>query len=404
MYLLNIKRIISLLILIISMASCSEINDSSLVSEIKGSVDSLKEIHAPDARIKLWKVEVKNDDKGIVIFGDVETVAAQMDLHNLKSDYPKLTIDIRLLPENPSGFTGYALVNNSVSTIRAEKRHGAEIVNQALLGSPIKVYKRQGGWSLIQTPNQYIGWMNNSDFVLMDSLGLKEYQSGEKIVFNKQYGFSYEKPDINSQVVSDLAVGCILMVIGSENTFYKVSYPDHRIAFLKKEEVINFDVLVDRKPIENELVETAKRFNGIPYLWGGSSSKAIDCSGFTSMVYFLNGIILQRDASQQTNYGKEITTNFSSDNLRAGDLLFFGRRASDSLPEKVTHTAIYIGNGDFIHSSGKVRISSMDSTNVNFDPDYAPGFVRAMRIIGQENENTVQRISDNTFYKLIKSN
>jgi len=400
---MNFKRLLIFLVAIVILGSCSETNTSSLVSELVGKVDALKQIYAPDLRIARWNVSIKKDNGGIAIVGDVGNNKAQSDLQKLKLMYPDLKINVKLLPENHAGFTDFALVNNSVSSIRAEGRHVAEMVNQSLLGTPVKVFKKEGGWYLVQTPNQYLGWINKADIVLLDSARLKEYKNEKKIIFNRQYGFSYTKPDSKSQVVSDLVIGCMLPVIGSENNFYKVIYPDKRIAFVEKDEVIGSDILLNKNPEEKELVETAKKFIGIPYLWGGGSSKAIDCSGFTSMIYFMNGIILQRDASQQAKYGKEITSDFVSTNLQPGDLLFFGRKATASLPEKVTHVAMYIGNGDFIHASGKVRISSMDSTKANFAAEYALDFVRAVRIIGQENGKTIQRIADNKYYKILKS-
>ena len=117
---------------------------------------------------------------------------------------------------------------------------------------------------------------------------------------------------------------------------------------MKKEETEDLNIVFNKKPEGDALVKTAKKFNGIPYLWGGFSSKAIDCSGFTSNIYFLNGIILQRDASQQIKFGKEITSNYEYTNLLKGDLLFFGRKANDSVPEKVIHVGMYIGDSEFI--------------------------------------------------------
>ena len=399
---MKIKHLIIFLITIVILGSCSETNESSLVSEITGSIDSLKQIFAPDTRIALWNVSVKKDHNELSVVAEVENKNAQVALAKLKTRFPSVNFSVSLLPD-PTGKTKLALVNNSVSNIRKEGRHSAELVNQALLGTPVNVFKKEGGWYLIQTPNQYLGWINKADIVLFDSAGLHEYETGKKIVYNRQCGFSYTKPDNQSQVVSDLVIGCILPVTGNKNNFYKVKYPDGRVAFVSKEEAIDLDELFSKKPEGKELVNTALKFNGIPYLWGGFSSKAIDCSGFTSTIYFLNGIILQRDASQQTKYGKEITTGFNYTNLQPGDLLFFGRKAKGSLPEKVTHVAMYIGHGEFIHASGKVRISSMDSTKTNYDAGYARRFVRAVRIIGQENSKTIQKFSDNLFYKILNS-
>lgn len=399
---MRIKHLVIFLIAIVIFVSCSETNESSLVSEITGSIDSLKQIYAPDTRIALWTVSIKKNDAAISVAGEVGDNNAYTALLSLKTKFPSVKFYVILLPESNPKSTHFALINNSVSSIRRKTTRSSEMLTQALLGTPVKVFKKKGDWYFIQTPNQYFGWINKADIIMLNAARLHKLQNERKIVFNRQYGFSYSKPDNHSQVVSDLVIGDILPVTGNKNQYYKVEYPDGRIAFVRKDEVINFQTLIGRKPTGKGLVQTALKFNGIPYLWGGFSSKAIDCSGFTSNIYFMNGIILQRDASQQTKSGKEITTDFDFTKLKPGDLLFFGRRATDSLPEKVTHVAMYIGDGEFIHSSGKVRLSSMDSTKSNFIPSYPSRFVRAVRIIGQENGKTIQRIKNNDFYKILR--
>ncbi len=394
------KHLTIFLIAIILMGSCSETGNKLLVSELRGSIDSLQQVYAPDTRIALWNVSLKNTKEKLSVVAEVESPKARQAILQLKNKFPSVHFQVKVLPDG--SVKPYALINNSVSSIRKTTTRASEMLNQALLGTPLKVFKKKGEWYYIQTPNQYLGWINQSDIVLFDKPGLKAYDSGKKIVFNRQYGFSYTLADAHSQVVSDLVIGCILPVSGEIKDFYKVTYPDGRVAFVKKSQVIGFENFINKKPVPENLVKTALKFNGIPYLWGGFSAKAIDCSGFSSTIYYLNGIILQRDASQQTKFGKVITTQYDFKQLQPGDLLFFGRKANGNKPEKVTHVTLYIGNGKFIHSSGKVRITNMDPARPRYESGYADRFVRAVRIIGQENGNTIQRITNNPLYKLIK--
>jgi hypothetical protein len=226
------------------------------------------------------------------------------------------------------------------------------------------------------------------------------WNTSSKIIYLNEYGFSFSKPDVNSQHVSDLVAGNLLRLIGEEGNFYKVNYPDGREAFIKKDEAKLFDNWYkDIHPTGETILNTAYRFIGIPYLWGGTSTKGMDCSGFTKTVYFLNGIILSRDASQQVNTGQLVDTKDGWQNLQPGDLLFFGTKAKENRKERITHVAIYIGDGDFIHSSGRVRINSLNK-NKSYYSNYRDNmFIRAKRILTSVGKNEINRILDNSFYK-----
>ena len=365
-------------------------------------MDSLELIYAPDKRISLWDISISESSGTIKLSGELEKAEAYNVIDDvITNKYPDVENKIELLPEGGDKQIITGLINNSVANLRSDSRHSSEIVTQVLLGTPIRVLKRENDWYLVQTPNKYIAWVDYQALVRIDDKELANYKLSEKIIYNLQYGFSYSEPDDKSQVVTDLVLGCILPVSSANAEFYQVQYPDKRIAWVKKDEVLDAAEVFNKTIVEEELVKTAKRFLGIPYLWGGTSSKAIDCSGFTSTVYFMSGTLLQRDASQQTKYGEEITSTYDYKNLNPGDLLFYGRKASDSLPERVTHVAMYIGDTEFIHASGKVRINSIDSTRNNFIPDYVPRFVRTVRIKGASDTEGIEQISENDFYKEI---
>ena len=133
-----------------------------------------------------------------------------------------------------------------------------------------------------------------------------------------------------------------------------------------------------------DLLTTGYRFLGVPYMWGGTSIKNVDCSGFTRSVYFANGVLLPRNASQQARIGEDV--GIFKDNgdvdwsgLLPGDLLFWGKAATDTTRERITHVGMYIGDGKFIHSAQVVRVNSLDSSAADF---YNRKPVRARRIVG----------------------
>jgi cell wall-associated NlpC family hydrolase len=104
-----------------------------------------------------------------------------------------------------------------------------------------------------------------------------------------------------------------------------------------------------------QVIATAKRFLGLPYLWGGTTPLGVDCSGFVQLVYRLNGVSLLRDADLQ--YTQPGLAPVSQEELQAGDLLFFGTSS-------ITHVGMYIGGGEFInattHGQPIVQISRLD--------------------------------------------
>ena len=127
-------------------------------------------------------------------------------------------------------------------------------------------------------------------------------------------------------------------------------------------------------------METAKQYVGIPYLWGGMSTKGFDCSGFVRTVYLMNGVVLPRNADQMVSLGVEVS-DFTK--LKAGDLVFFGQKGGLLKKDKISHVALYIGDGRIIHSSHIVRINSLNKD----DADYysgAPNLIRACRLVGTE--------------------
>jgi hypothetical protein len=289
--------------------------------------------------------------------------------------------------------------------LRREPSSTKELITQARLGAPVRILKTDGGKSLIQVPDGYIGWVNTAEVYAVDEDELATYREAEKLVYTAQYGLSYSEPDVESMPVTDLVIGNIVCKVTEESGFTQVLYPDGRLGWVNSGELMPAEEIFFLTTLKENLVQTALNFNGIPYLWGGTSSKNIDCSGLVCNVYFMNGIQLPRDADMQALIGRELTTSMAPDGLEAGDLLFFGRKASEEAEENVTHVAMYIGDGEYIHSAGfreRVSINSMDSTRENFIERYPEIFVRAVRILGEE-YNGFRPIAENAFYKEIIS-
>ncbi len=373
----------------LTLVSCGEKAEKEDVNEANKVISQVSEKYAPDKRVALFDIEAVKKDQSYILKGESNLPDAVEDLkQKMKAEDLKFTDSIAMLPDS-KGLEGKTMgvVKISVANIRDEPKHSAQLVTQATLGMPLKVYKKQGGWYYIQTPDGYLGWVDYGGLANKTPEEFSEWKSAEKLIYLKPFGGSYEKPDNSSQSVADLVAGDIIELLSEENGFYKVKYPDGREAFIEASEAKPYQEWLSSLEMEKEdLVETSKKLMGLPYLWGGTSPKGVDCSGFTKTVYFLNGIVLPRDASQQVHTGKLIDTTRNFEKLIPGDLLFFGRPATDSTSERVIHVGMWIGDNKFIHSMGDVHVSTMDSTDSEFDEYNYNRYLRTKRVFNEEDD------------------
>jgi hypothetical protein len=258
------------------------------------------------------------------------------------------------------------------------------------MGTPLKVLDYKNNWYRVQTPELYIGWMDAAGLHTFSAKEMGEWKNSKRYMFNRITGIVYDSPGKKGGVVSDIVLGDLFEVEESVRRFLKIKLPDGRTGYVRKSDCISFDEWSNSEPDFQSIFSVAREMMGFPYLWGGTSSKGIDCSGFMKLVFYSQGIILARDASQQARYGESVDLT-SRNNLQPGDLLFFGRTA-----QRIAHVGIYTGNGDFIHSSGRVHISSIDPA----DPKYATGRnnVAARRILNSLNTEGIVRVKDHEWY------
>ncbi len=360
-------------------------------------MQKLENEFAPDKRTSIFEYSIDPVNKKAILKTDNVNLLKKAGKFNGSLGGYKL--EIKLLPDEELGDEVYGLVNLSVINIRKEPKHASELVTQAVLGTPVKIYEKEGEWYRIQTPDKYIGWTDNDGIALKNFQTLDEWKLSEKLLYTKEFGFIFEKPDVNSLHVSDIVAGSIMKFIGPEGDYCKVEYPDGKTGYVPKNECTNYKNWVNNPVTDaSKILNTSYKFLGLPYLWGGTSVKGVDCSGFTKTVFYLNGIMLPRDASQQVNTGLDIDTKTGFQNLMPGDLLFFGKKGDKNTPDKITHVGIYIGNMEFIHSSGKVKINSLDPKAKNFNEYRYRTFIKAKRILNSIGKNGIEFVKDNDFY------
>ncbi|GAC1697929.1 MAG: hypothetical protein NVS9B6_07240 [Candidatus Limnocylindrales bacterium] len=211
--------------------------------------------------------------------------------------------------------------------LHAEPDAASELVDQALFGEALTILGERDGWSYVQGEDGYFGWAAAA------GLGLPvPAEAGRVVVVHGAVVRSV--PDPAAPAVDTLAPGT---TVGgpADGAWLRCAG-----GWLSAADTLPLEVLPARPPAVADLLATAATFVGVPYLWGGLTTRGIDCSGLVQQVYRLNGVALPRDADQQALCGRDVPVP------RPGDLLFFGESA-------VTHTGIATGPETFLHAPKK---------------------------------------------------
>ena len=387
-----LKFVIAFLIL----ASCNQAPEEA--SLLASEIQEIKTEFAPDKRVALFDVSVEKNETSYILKGESDMPdAINTFKEKLRSQNVDFVDSIQLLPAADLNGLTNAVINISVANLRSNPKHSAELATQATLGTPVKVLKNEGSWYYIQTPDKYLSWVDDGGIELMDAQRFKEWKSGDKVIYTKTYGHAYDAVD-EKDIVSDLVAGDVLEFVKLAEDHFVAAYPDGRIALVRNNEAESYVGWIrDMNRNPENLVNTSKTLMGVPYLWGGTSTKGMDCSGFTKTIYFLNGMVIPRDASQQVHTGLQTDEDGNFDNLEKGDLLFFGRKVTDSTKEKVVHVGMWIGNNEFIHASNMVRVSSIDPNADNYDEYNLNRYLRTKRILKAEDKDLIDLTQTSVF-------
>ena len=388
------KRVSSSILLfsvLLSLFGCSDLStENRRFAEI---IAHVKSEYAPDRKLAIFDVTTKRTNKGIALIGEVDNAEAKRAVINAISPLVKKTTDsIAVLPEAKLAGQTWGIVRVSAANMRGEAEESSELVSQATMGSVVKVLKENSGWYYVQTSDKYLGWMKDESFVRCAKSEADAWIATRKVIVLSTYETVRQDARAQSYPVCDLVAGSLLKNSGSAGAWTTVELPDGRKGYVPAGSVTDYESWKKKtKPTPDGVEKTARSLLGIPYLWGGTSTKAMDCSGFTKTVYLMNGLQLNRDAYQQAEQGMEIAPGEKFQNLRKGDLLFFGRKARENAPAEILHVALYLKDRSFIHSSGMVKINSLDPASSVFDASKVKSFICARRLIPAPPDAAIRR-------------
>lgn len=228
----------------------------------------------------------------------------------------------------------YGICNLSLVPLRLEASDKSELVSQLLYGDHFKVLEKRKNWSKIRLSyDDYEGYVDNKQFL---EISEKEYQHLDSL--NPKYSADLV------EFVQDKKGQLLPILLGS--SLNGLQMLGHKYEGNSISEIFP----------KTKLIETASMYLNTPYLWGGKSPFGIDCSGFTQMVYKINGYELKRDASQQAAQGEVLSFIEESE---PGDLAFF-----DNSEGEIIHVGIILKNNYIIHAHGCVRIDRLDQSGI----------------------------------------
>jgi hypothetical protein len=243
----------------------------------------------------------------------------------------------------------------------------ADVVSQAIFGATVTLLESRESLARIRTDDDYTGWTPLSALLP----GRPYAVSGRVAQVESLFAHIYREPNVtlHAPLVTLPFESKLELTVDPvpDARWLAVRLPDDRAGWVQAGDV----TLTPRALSIPETLEFAKRFLGLPYTWGGTSSYGYDCSGFSQMLARRRGVNLPRDAHQQAESSAVIPADRKS--LQPGDLLYFG-----GSEKKITHTGIYMGDGKFIsataHLTPTVRIDDLN------DPYWTKLLVAARRV------------------------
>ena len=246
----------------------------------------------------------------------------------------------------------YRIVNTSVANIYESDSFTSQLVTQALIWERLNICDEKNNWYKVKLIDGYMGWIHK--FYTIDST----IYDNNKSLQNYNNWF-WVKDRFTSVFLKDnsknfLSFGSILPCFLDRKEYYSL-LPDNEKVGVNKNSLLK----CNKKYPLKDIVSYAINLIGSPYLWGGKSSFGYDCSGFVQILYQMAGYLLPRDCNDQVK--SNLLTSIDIDNIEAGNLVYFEEN------NFMTHVGIFINQHEYLHSSGNVKINSIDKTSKNYD-------------------------------------
>lgn len=261
------------------------------------------------------------------------------------------------------------MVATNLLDLRTHPDHAAERASQLLFGQPVMVTSTRKGFARVRQPDGYAGWVDRRFLSEIKRSGFDQWPSRVNAVVSSVKGASCLDSDGRTTPPHVLLYGTVVRTGRGRGGLVRLAFPGEVNLFVRSSRIRSIDRTTARKLTGERLLVEARKFLGVPYLWGGVSPLGFDCSGFVQILLAGFGIVLPRDTCQQIDVGKKV----ERDRIRTGDLLFFDR-----------HVGLAMGSSRILHASrggGGVRINSLDRSDPAYRADLDKSFQMARRLL-----------------------
>ncbi|MHB8945963.1 MAG: NlpC/P60 family protein [Bacillota bacterium] len=362
-----------------------KVPDDQLTADAQEAVE--KAIGAADLDKRLYVMDVEPAARrGVVTLNGAvsdEKVRTVITSSVAKVEGVRRVVDrLTLLPEAKLGAKKYAVLDQAVVNLGdgPGADEGDHLVTQGLLGMTVDLLQEKDGWYRVRLEDDgYLGWVAAAHLTIVDKAGRDAWLAGQRAVVTARTTRVYENASKGAKVLAEATIGTDLPAPAESPKagFARVLLPGGKSGWVELAAINLFpaeqQVFAAKRGPEG-VIATAKLFLGLPYLWGGTSGRGFDCSGFTQFAFRTNGYDLPRDADMQYAVGDPVPDRSQ---LKPGDLVYFSTYKSGP-----SHVGIYLGNDRYINAAGAgVVIYSFNPNDKDFNATLDKQYLGARRVI-----------------------
>ena len=357
------KRLLLPILAGIILAACSSPAPVEQNRSPEGILAQINSDYFFDKRIWFQDLSIERDQGRLILKGETFYPASVAAAKRIlaRAGYENVEAQVSFLPDTLMGEGNYGIVNQTKVMGRYRPVTEREEATEMIYGDAVRIVRRGDPFVQIQSPEGYLCYIPTASVRRVDLPEWDRYHRGPFSIFTREVELT-ESVSIN--------MGSRLPYLGGDRVLLadgdtlRLGDDSYRIAD------------PDQNPKRKAILETAKGYLGLPYVWAGRSDDGVDCSGLVIQSLGANGIFMPRDSDQMSNVGLLYGFPGWTSALLPGDICFFtGTR------RLVTHTGIYAGNDMVIHSyGGGTQLESWDPESEVYNPTLKSDFIFARRV------------------------